>query len=59
VAQPSVVVALLTPFGANGDIDLEALRRHVDFLVAEGGDGVSPAAPRVRSGCSRTRRRRR
>jgi dihydrodipicolinate synthase/N-acetylneuraminate lyase len=42
VAQPSVVVALLTPFGANGDIDLEALRRHVDFLVAEGVDGVMP-----------------
>jgi hypothetical protein len=26
VAQPSVVVALLTAFGAKGDIDLEALR---------------------------------
>jgi 4-hydroxy-tetrahydrodipicolinate synthase len=42
VAQSSVVVALLTPFGANGEIDLEALRRHVDFLVAEGVDGVMP-----------------
>jgi 4-hydroxy-tetrahydrodipicolinate synthase len=42
VAQPSVIVALLTPFGANGEVELAALREHVEFLVGEGVDGLMP-----------------
>lgn len=42
MAQSSVFVALLTPFGANDEVDLAALRQHVEFLVAEGVDGVMP-----------------
>jgi dihydrodipicolinate synthase/N-acetylneuraminate lyase len=42
VAQPSVIVALLTPFGANGEVELAALREHVELLVGEGVDGLMP-----------------
>ena len=37
-----VVVALLTPFDAAGGVDLGALRRHVEFLVDAGVDGLMP-----------------
>lgn len=39
----SVVVALLTPFSADGRVELGALREHVEWLVAEGVDGIMPA----------------
>ena len=42
MAQPSVVVALLTPFGPNGEVDAAVLRGHVEFLVGEGVDGLMP-----------------
>lgn len=42
MAQPSVIVALLTPFGANGEVELAALREHVELLVGEGVDGLMP-----------------
>jgi len=42
LAQPSVVVALLTPFGPNGEVDAAVLRGHVEFLVGEGVDGLMP-----------------
>jgi 4-hydroxy-tetrahydrodipicolinate synthase len=42
VPQPQVVVALLTPFGANGEVELAVLREHVELLVGEGVDGLMP-----------------
>jgi 4-hydroxy-tetrahydrodipicolinate synthase len=42
VAEPSVVVALLTPFGPDGQVDVTALREHVEFLIGEGVDGLMP-----------------
>lgn len=39
----SVVVALLTPFSADGRVDLAAVRDHIEFLVEEGVDGIMPA----------------
>lgn len=38
----SVIAALLTPFAADGRVDLEALRKHVEVLVAEGCDALMP-----------------
>jgi 4-hydroxy-tetrahydrodipicolinate synthase len=40
--QPSVIVALLTPFDERGDLDERALRAHVDDLVEAGVDGLMP-----------------
>lgn len=37
-----VVVALLTPFAADGEVDPGALRAHVERLAAAGVDGVMP-----------------
>jgi len=37
-----VVVALLTPFGADGALDRGALQEHVSFLVGAGVDGLMP-----------------
>jgi dihydrodipicolinate synthase/N-acetylneuraminate lyase len=37
-----VVVALLTPFGADGRPDREALAAHVEYLLAAGVDGLMP-----------------
>jgi 4-hydroxy-tetrahydrodipicolinate synthase len=34
------IVALVTPMGANGELDLAGLERLVDFHVAEGTDGL-------------------
>jgi 4-hydroxy-tetrahydrodipicolinate synthase len=41
--MPEVVVALLTPFGADGSVDHGALARHVELLVDAGVDGLMPA----------------
>jgi 4-hydroxy-tetrahydrodipicolinate synthase len=38
----SITVALLTPFGADNRVDLEALRAHVEVLVEAGVDGLMP-----------------
>lgn len=42
VVAPEVVVALLTPFGQDGEVDATALAAHVDWLVAAGVDGLMP-----------------
>jgi 4-hydroxy-tetrahydrodipicolinate synthase len=42
LATPAVIPALLTPFDARGDIDHEALRAHVGWLVERGVDGLMP-----------------
>jgi 4-hydroxy-tetrahydrodipicolinate synthase/2-dehydro-3-deoxy-phosphogluconate/2-dehydro-3-deoxy-6-phosphogalactonate aldolase len=42
VARPSVVVALLTPFGSDEHVDLAVLREHVEFLIEAGVDGLMP-----------------
>ena len=36
--------AIPTPFGASGEVDFEALRRHVAFLCANGIDGIVSCA---------------
>ena len=38
-----VHVALTTPFGENGWVDLDALRLHIQLLAEDGVDGVVPA----------------
>jgi dihydrodipicolinate synthase/N-acetylneuraminate lyase len=40
--RPSVIVALLTPFDAEGALDEPALREHVDDLVEAGVDALMP-----------------
>jgi dihydrodipicolinate synthase/N-acetylneuraminate lyase len=40
--RPSVIVALLTPFDENGDLDEGALGAHVDYLVDAGVDALMP-----------------
>jgi dihydrodipicolinate synthase/N-acetylneuraminate lyase len=42
VAEPSVLVALLTPFDSDGQVDVTALREHVEFLIGSGVDGLMP-----------------
>ena len=42
LSRPSVIVALLTPFDDNGDLDEAALGAHVDYLVAAGVDALMP-----------------
>lgn len=37
------MVALLTPFDADGRVDLRALERHVEFVVGAGVDALMPA----------------
>ena len=41
--RPGIVVALLTPFGADGEVDRDALRAHAEWLVAAGVDALMPA----------------
>src|SRR3954465_13582250 len=36
------MVALTTPFAPDGTVDIRALRAHVEWLVAGGGDGLMP-----------------
>jgi dihydrodipicolinate synthase/N-acetylneuraminate lyase len=43
-SRPSVVVALATPFRADGEVDLDALEEHVAFLLAAGVDALMPCA---------------
>jgi 4-hydroxy-tetrahydrodipicolinate synthase len=40
--RPAIVVALLTPYDAGGDLDEEALGAHVDLLVDAGVDALMP-----------------
>lgn len=40
MSAPQIIVALLTPFGEDGALELAALGSHVDFLVGEGVDGL-------------------
>src|SRR4051812_4701170 len=42
LATPAIVPALLTPFDAGGDVDAQALRAHVAWLVDRGADGIMP-----------------
>jgi 4-hydroxy-tetrahydrodipicolinate synthase len=42
LARPAVIPALLTPFDERGDVDHEALRGHVEWLVEQGVDGLMP-----------------
>ena len=41
-SRPAVVVALVTPFRDDGNVDLAALAEHVDFLVDAGVDALMP-----------------
>jgi dihydrodipicolinate synthase/N-acetylneuraminate lyase len=43
VDKPIVVVALLTPFGEDGRLDVAIFQEHVAFLVSQGVDAVMPA----------------
>lgn len=40
--MPEICVALLTPFSASGDIALDALEMHTQFLVAQGVTSLMP-----------------
>jgi 4-hydroxy-tetrahydrodipicolinate synthase len=42
LVTPAIVPALLTPFDAEGNVDTEALRAHVGWLVDRGVDGIMP-----------------
>ncbi|MDQ3784920.1 MAG: dihydrodipicolinate synthase family protein [Actinomycetota bacterium] len=43
LTQPvSVIVALLTPFDAEGNVDINALEHHVAWLIGEGVDAIMP-----------------
>jgi 4-hydroxy-tetrahydrodipicolinate synthase len=37
-----IVASSVTPFSAEGQIDLELLKPHIDWLIAEGANGLSP-----------------
>jgi dihydrodipicolinate synthase/N-acetylneuraminate lyase len=39
---PAVLPALLTPFGADGAVDVRAVHAHVDFVIEAGVQGVMP-----------------
>jgi 4-hydroxy-tetrahydrodipicolinate synthase len=39
---PAVLPALLTPFDDRGEVDLAALRDHVEFVIEGGVDGLMP-----------------
>ncbi|MDQ3752487.1 MAG: dihydrodipicolinate synthase family protein [Actinomycetota bacterium] len=43
LTQPvSIIVALLTPFDIDGNVDVTALKHHVEWLIDEGVDAVMP-----------------
>ncbi|MBA2272668.1 MAG: dihydrodipicolinate synthase family protein [Actinobacteria bacterium] len=43
LTQPvSIVVALLTPIDPNGNVDVTAMKHHVDWLIDEGVDAIMP-----------------
>ena len=37
-----IVASCVTPFGGEGEIDLQLLKPHIDWLIAEGVNGLSP-----------------
>jgi 4-hydroxy-tetrahydrodipicolinate synthase len=37
-----IVASSVTPFTADGEIDLQLLKPHIDWLIAEGANGLSP-----------------
>ncbi len=37
-----IVASSVTPFAADGEIDLQLLKPHIDWLIAEGANGLSP-----------------
>jgi 4-hydroxy-tetrahydrodipicolinate synthase len=37
-----IVASSVTPFSAEGQIDLQLLKPHIDWLIAEGANGLSP-----------------
>lgn len=37
-----IVASSVTPFAGEGEIDLELLKPHIDWLIAEGANGLSP-----------------
>ena len=39
---PAVLPALLTPFDERGEVDLAALREHVEFVIEGGVHGIMP-----------------
>lgn len=39
---PGVLVAIVTPFDEKQEIDVARLKAHVDWLIAEGADGIVP-----------------
>ena len=39
-----MIVATLTPYARDGGVDLEMVRRHIEFLVEGGMPAVAPAA---------------
>ena len=38
-----VLVPSITPFKKNSEIDYEAIKSHVDFLISNGVHGIIPA----------------
>src|SRR4051812_31575684 len=42
LATPAIVPALLTPFDRDGEVDRDALRAHVAWLIDQGVDGIMP-----------------
>jgi dihydrodipicolinate synthase/N-acetylneuraminate lyase/maleate cis-trans isomerase len=40
MSMPSVIAALLTPFGNDGEVDAQAARAHLGMLLGAGVDGV-------------------
>lgn len=38
-----IIVAMLTPYGEGGDVNLAALREYVDFLIERGVNGLFPS----------------
>jgi len=37
-----IVASSITPFAGEGEIDLQLLKPHIDWLIAEGANGLSP-----------------
>ncbi len=37
-----IVASSVTPFTGEGEMDLQLLKPHIDWLIAEGADGLSP-----------------
>ncbi len=37
-----IVASCVTPFASEGEIDLQLLKPHIDWLIAEGANGLSP-----------------